>query len=193
MQRIPLVAPEDLEGELAEAFKGPSGKSTFFRLMAQAPTAFAPYRSFIQAIFARLELAPVDRELVVLLAMDIEKGEYEWAQHEKIAEEMSIPRAQIEAIQRRAFDEAGLTEKQAALLRYAQQVVETVRVDDATFDAAAKHYSPRELVETIFTIGNYMLLARISEVARLPLDDLVGIESLREAEAKVKAEKAAAG
>jgi alkylhydroperoxidase family enzyme len=186
MQRIPLVAPEALEGELAEALNGPSGGATFFRLLAQAPTAYAPYRAFIQAIFARLDLPPIDRELVVLLAMDLEKGEYEWAQHVNIAESMGVTRAQIEAIQRRAYDEAGLTEKQAALLRFAQQVVENVRVDDATFAAAAAHYSHRELVETIFTIGNYMLLARISEVARLPLDDLTGLESLRAAEAKVR-------
>lgn len=192
MQRIPLVPPEALEGELAEAFNTTAGKSTFFRLMAQAPTAFGAYRAFTQAIFARLDLPPVDRELAVLLAMDIEKGEYEWAQHEKIAEAMGVTPAQIEAIQRRAFDEAGFTEKQAALLRFTQQVVEDVRVDDATFDAAANHYSHRELVETIFTIGNYMLLARISEVARLPLDDLTGLETLREAEAKVAAERAVA-
>ncbi len=184
MQRIPLVAPEALEGELAEAYKTPAGKATFFRLMANAPTAYAAFRPFTQAVFAKLALAPVDRELVVLLAMDLEQGEYEWAQHVLIARSMGITNAQMEAIRRRAFDEEGLTAKQAALLAFAQQVVENVRVDDATFEAAARHYSHRELVETIFTIGSYMLLARISEVAQLPLDDLNGIESLRAAQAK---------
>ncbi len=186
MQRIPLVEPESLEGELAEAYKGPSGKATFFRLLAQAPTAYAPYRGFIQAIFAKLSLDPVDRELVVLLAMDIEKGEYEWVQHVNIGLSMGITQAQIDGIQQRAFDSAGLTEKQAALLAFAQQVVENVRVDDRTFDAVVRFYSHRELVETIFTIGNYMLLARVSEVARLPLDSLAGLDALRDAEAKVR-------
>jgi alkylhydroperoxidase family enzyme len=188
MQRIPLVDPDTLEGELAEAYKGPSGKATFFRLMAHAPTAYAAYRPFIQAIFARLDLPPVDRELAVLLAMDIEQGEYEWAQHVVIGKAMGITDAQIDAIKRRAFDEAGLTEKQAALLHFTEQVTRDVRVDDATFEAAARHYSHRELIETIFTVGNYMLLARITEVARLPLDGLTGIESLRAAEAQAKAE-----
>ena len=189
MQRIPLVDPATLEGELAEAYKGPSGQATFFRLMAQAPTAYAAYRPFTQAIFAQLELPPVDRELVVLLAMDIEKGEYEWAQHVKIAQAMGITEAQIGAIQGRTFQEAGLTDKQAALLAFTQQVVEDVRVDDPTFEAAAKHYSHRELVETIFTIGNYMLLARISEVARLPLDALTGLDALRHAQGETAPSK----
>lgn len=182
MQRIPLVAPEDLEGDLAEAYGTPAGKATFFRLLANAPTAYAAYRPFTQAILAKLALDPVDRELIVLLTADLEQGEYEWAQHVKIAKSMDITDAQIDAIRRRAYDAAGISAKQAALLRFAEQVVENVRVDDDVFAAVSGFYSHREIVETIFTIGNYMLLARVSEVARLPLDDLTGLENLRFAE-----------
>lgn len=182
MQRIPLVAPEDLEGDLAEAYGTPPGKATFFRLLANAPTAYAAYRPFTQAILAKLALDPVDRELIVLLTADLEQGEYEWAQHVKVAKSMDITDAQIDAIRRRAYDAAGISAKQAALLRFAEQVVENVRVDDDVFAAVSRFYSHREIVETIFTIGNYMLLARVSEVARLPLDDLTGLENLRFAE-----------
>jgi alkylhydroperoxidase family enzyme len=188
-QRIPLVDPADLEGELLEASKGPSGKASFFRLMANAPTAYAAYRPFTQAIFAQLKLDPVDRELVVLATAELEDGTYEWAQHDKIARSMGITEAQIDAIRRRDYGSDVFSEAQSALLAFARQVVEDVRVDDATFERAHAHYSHRELVETIFTIGNYMLLARISEVARLPLDELTGIESLKAALAKAEAAK----
>lgn len=187
MQRIPLIPVEALEGELAEAAKGPSGKASFFLLQAQAPTAYAAYRPFTKAIFAHLQLDEIDRELVVLLTAELQKGEYQWAQHEKIADALGIGQEQVEALARRDISAPVFSDKQKALLAFTRQVVENVRVDDETFDAAARHYPHRELVETIYTIGNYMLLARISEVARLPLDELTGIESLQAAKREAAA------
>jgi len=161
--------------------------------MAHAPTVMPSYSLFTEAIFARLSLDPMERELAVLAALHLEGGEYQWVHHEVIGAELGVSREQIEAIGRGDFSGPMFSERQKALLAYVRQVVKNVRVDDATFAAAAKHFSNRELVETIFTVGSYMILARITEVARVPPDPPFGIESLRAAEARVAAEKAAGG
>ncbi|WP_052134541.1 carboxymuconolactone decarboxylase family protein [Sphingomonas sp. 37zxx] len=190
MLRIPLISVGALDGTLAEDARGPAGKSDFFRLQAHAPTAYAAYRPFAKAIFAALELNEIDRELVVLLTAELEKGAYEWAQHEKIAAALGATRAQIDAIALRDIAAEVFSARQQALLAFARQVVEEVRVSDAVFAAVAGHYSHREIVETLYTIGNYMMLARISEVARLPLDDLNGLDVLREAQKEAAAARA---
>ncbi len=53
-------------------------------------------------------------------------------------------------------------------------MVKAVRVDDATFNAVAAFYDGRQILETTFVIGNYMTLARMTEVAELEVDGAMG-------------------
>jgi alkylhydroperoxidase family enzyme len=160
----------------------------FARVMMQAPTAYKAYGPFVEAIFARLEVPPYDRELAVLYTVHLERGEFEWVQHAHIAPTMmGVPQAQVDAIARDDVTNPIFSEKHQALLAFTRQVVENVRVDDDVFEAMAKHYPMREVVETLFTIGSYMLLARISEVARIPPEPpAMGVASLSGALARVK-------
>jgi len=183
MPRIPMLSPEEIDPMLRDASGVPISKASFFRVMAHAPTAYAGLRPFTRAIFSQLSLDPKDRELVVLLVADMQGGEYQWAQHLEIGKAVGLTEEQIEAVRLRAFDTACISPRQAALLRFAEQVIANVRCDDETFQRVAGHYDNREIVETLFTIGNYMMLARISEVAQVPIDDQ-GIVSWRSAQPK---------
>lgn len=178
MQRIPPAPPEHyMAGELT------ADRPMFGQVMMQAPTASRAYRPFIEAIFAQLQLPAYDRELAVLYTVHIERGEYEWVQHVHIASAvMGVPQAQIDAIASDDVASSIFSDKHRALLAFTRQVVQNVRVDDDVFEEMAKHYPMRELVETMFTIGSYMLLARISEVARIPpAPTAMGVASLNSA------------
>jgi len=186
-QRIPFVPIEDMPATANPK----TGHSSISRLMAHAPTVRPGYGQFIEAVFARLSLDPMERELAVLATLHLEGGEYQWAHHEVIGEALGVSPEQIAAIGRGEFDSPLFDARQQTYLAFVRQMVENVRVDDATFAAAAKFFSSRELIETIFAAGNYMILARITEVAQIPPDPPFGIESLRAAEAKVAAERSA--
>ncbi len=47
------------------------------------------------------------------------------------------------------------------------------RVSDELFAEARRHLGPRELVELLLTIGNYLALARVMTVLELEVDDAV--------------------
>jgi len=80
MPRIPLVAPEDLSPEMAEIYRShPAGKLNIFRLHCHAPTCFPAYSDLAKAIFATLDVPPLERELVVLMVAVLQDCEYEWA------------------------------------------------------------------------------------------------------------------
>jgi hypothetical protein len=51
-----------------------------------------------------------------------------------------------------------------------------VRVDEATFNAVAAFYTGRQILETTYVIGNYMLLTRLTEVAELEVDSVAGAD-----------------
>lgn len=182
MPRIPPVAPEDLPPELAEIYRtSPSGKLNIFRLHAHAPTVFPGYSAMAQAIFAKLDVPPLERELMVLMVAELEQCEYEWAQHAQIAASMGIPQEKISAIQVGQYDADVFNDREKALFNFTRQTVNNVRVDDATFNAVAAFYSHRQIIELLFTIGSYMMLARIMEVAEIELDAVHGAEVVQHA------------
>lgn len=184
MTRIPPVAPEDLPPELAEIYRtSPAGKLNIFRLHAHAPTVFPGYSAMAQAIFAKLDVPPLERELVVLAIAEIEQCEYEWAQHAQIAASMGIPETQIEAIKSGDYDNDIFNSREKALFEFTHQTVKNVRVDDAAYEAVAAFYSHRQIIELLFTIGSYMMLARIMEVAQIELDAVHGAEIVQHATA----------
>lgn len=182
MTRIPPVAPEDLPPEIAEVYNtSPAGKLNIFRLHAHAPTVFPGYSAMAQAIFAKLDVPPLERELVVLMIAELEQCEYEWAQHSQIAAKMGVPQTQINAIRAGRYDGEVFNDREKALFDFTRQTVKNVRVDDAAFNAVAAFYSHRQIIELLFTIGSYMMLARIMEVAQIELDAVHGAEVVQHA------------
>ena len=188
MARIPPVAPEDLSPEMAEIYRShPSGKLNIFRLHCHAPTCFPAYSELAKAIFATLDVPPLERELVVLVVAVLQDCEYEWAQHAQIGAAMGIPQDQIDAVRAEEWTSAVFNDRQNALIEFTRQTVANVRVDDAAYAAVAAFYSHRQIIELLYTIGSYMMLARIMEVAEIELDAVHGAEIVRHAEAAAKA------
>ena len=62
-----------------------------------------------------------------------------------------------------------------ALLAFSREVVVNVRVPDAMFAAVRQHLSDQEIVESIFTIGCYMMMARLTEATETDLDAAAGM------------------
>jgi alkylhydroperoxidase family enzyme len=94
---------------------------------------------------------------------------------------MGIPQVQIDAVQAGAFDSDVFNSREKALFEFTQQTVKNVRVNDAAYNAVAAFYSDRQIVELLFTIGSYMMLARIMEVAEIELDAVHGAEIVQHA------------
>jgi alkylhydroperoxidase family enzyme len=182
MSRIPLVGPEDLTPEQAQVYRdSPSGKLSLFRLLAHGKTVYPGFSRMVQAIFTELTLEPAEREIVILAVLHLERGAYEWAQHQQVAAAMGIPAEKVAAIAADRFGDAVFAEREKALLAFTRQAVESVRVDDFVFGAVAAFLTPRQIVEMLYVIGTYMMILRISEVAELELDDVLGASVLRHA------------
>jgi alkylhydroperoxidase family enzyme len=182
MSRIPLLDPADFTPDQAEDYRSsPSGKLNLFRLLGHAQTIRPGFKQMAQAIFAELTIPPLEREIVVLAVLHLERGEYEWAQHLQIAADMGIADEKLAAIAADRFGDPVFSAREKALLAFTRQVVKTVRVDDHAFEAVAAFYDSRQIVETIYTIGFYMMVLRISEAAELELDQVLGAAVVRHA------------
>ena len=181
--RIPLADPAELSGDLARYHaENPDGKLDVFRLIAAAPTCAMPYLTLMKVTFAQLELTNAERELVVLAVSHLEDARYEWLQHVEVARMIGLPDAQVAAIAAGFAEPSAFSDREWALLGFVRAVVQRVRVDDGTYAEMARHFTSRQIVETIMLIGGYMTLGRLTEVAELREDVILGPEVFRSAQ-----------
>jgi alkylhydroperoxidase family enzyme len=186
MARLPYVDPANAPDRVREAL-GAIPPLNIFRMLAHAETAAEPYLRFGGAILSRLQLDPKLRELAILQVAAQAEAEYEWVQHESIGRMVGLSDEQIAAVREgRIDDPEALSEPERAVLAFSAEVVSRPRAGDAVFDELARHLSPREIVELLLTVGNYLMLARVMTTLDLELDEPVGertIEAARSREA----------
>jgi alkylhydroperoxidase family enzyme len=178
MPRMSLVDPAATTGKVADAFENLPTKLNIFRMMAHAETCMVPQVRLGGSILGRQDLSHQHREMLILLVAQLEGGAYEWKQHVPIAEGVGVSKEQITAIEHEHLTSEVFDESELALLAFGRQVIESVRVDDATFAAMRQHFSEREVVEAILAIGFYMTMARLTEVTETELDPAAGITIL---------------
>jgi alkylhydroperoxidase family enzyme len=175
MGRLPLVDPEGTSGDLRATFDRMPVKLNLFRTLAHAESCAVPVLRLGNAILHRQALGDRCRELLILQVAHIEKGAYEWRQHVPIAEGVGVSKSQIEAIEARNLDSEIFNAAERALLEFGEKVIEDVRVDAEIFRGVEQHFSSREIVEAILTIGFYMMMARLTEATETDLDPPAGM------------------
>jgi 4-carboxymuconolactone decarboxylase len=174
--RLPYVDPEQAPEPVRAALER-APDLNIFRLLANAQTAFVPWARFGWALLLELELDPLLRELAILRVAALTPGaEYEWVQHEPIARAVGASDAQVEG----ARTGQGLDGDDALVVRFTEQVVRDARPDEATFARASERFSPRELVELLLVIGQYMMLARLMATAEIDMDPPARAPALRQ-------------
>lgn len=178
MARLPLIDPEATSGDIRASFDRMPVKLNIFRMMAHAEANVIPAMRLGNSILHRQKLSAVNRELLILQAAQLEGGAYEWRQHVPIALGLGVAQAQIDAVEGGRYDDMSLNEAERALLAFGREVVEKVRVDDKTFAAMHRHFSDQEIVESIFTLGFYMMMARLTEATETDLDPAAGMSVL---------------
>jgi alkylhydroperoxidase family enzyme len=174
MPRIPYVDPKTAPASVREVFDGLPVPLNIFKMMAHAETNFRPLLRLGASILTEQELSAKNRELIILQVVKLAGGEYEWVQHVPIALAVGATDAQVEALEAQDLEAACFDDAERALLGFATEVSGNVRVGDATFAATQAHFSPREIVESILTVGFYMMAARLTEATETDLDEPAG-------------------
>jgi alkylhydroperoxidase family enzyme len=175
LARLPLIDPDKTTGDIRASFDRMPVKLNIFRMMAHAEANMIPAMRFANSILHKQKLSHVNRELLILQVAHIEGGEYEWNQHVPIALGVGVTQPQIDALEGGDDAAGAFNEAERALLAFSREVVENVRVSDATFAAVRKHFSEQEIVESIFTIGCYMMMARLTESTQTDIDAAAGM------------------
>lgn len=122
-------------------------------------------------------LPPRDRELVILRTGLRCESPYEWAQHVVIARSRAglteDDIARVEA----GPDAPGWQPHEAALLRAADELRDRARISDSTWSTLASHYSIEQLMDVVFSAGQYTLVSMALNSFGVPVDE--GLAAIR--------------
>lgn len=114
-------------------------------------------------------LPPRDRELLILRTAWLCQSEYEWAQHVQIGRKAGVTAAEI-GYCRLGPEAPGCPPFDAALLRAADELHAGQRIADATWAALATRYDTLQLMDVVFAVGQYTLIAMALKTFGTPLD-----------------------
>jgi alkylhydroperoxidase family enzyme len=109
------------------------------------------------------------RELAIFRTAEIVGSDYELNQHTPMMQMCGYSREQIAQVatwqSSKLFDD-----KQRALLSYVEQTAHGGNVDDATFAALAKFFTPQEIVEITFTVGSYYATGLFTKALKIEIE-----------------------
>ncbi len=106
---------------------------------------------------------------MILRGSQIAKAEYEWHQHRRMARDAGVPDEQIDALA--AWRTSDLfDDREKAALALTEAMVEG-RVPDEVDAEVARYFSPSERVELILTAGFYVMVPRVLDALRVPIEE----------------------
>lgn len=175
--RIPMVPASEWNDEIFELFavmegpavreKGPS--RTVVQYLAQHPTLSAKFLEFGKQLLMDSNLSDRDRELVTLYVAWTTKSDYEWASHVAFGLRIGLTDADIDAV-KQGPGCSHWSDKEKNLFLAVDQMRDNFEVDDQLWEALSKELNLVQMVELMFTIGNYVLASAVFNSLRIPLE-----------------------
>ncbi|MEX1154714.1 carboxymuconolactone decarboxylase family protein [Parvibaculum sp.] len=134
------------------------------------PTLYSKWLPFATYIIPASSLEPRDRQILILRSAFNGRCGYAWAQHVRISERLSVlGETEISALEDGA--ECGWNPKEAALIRACDDTAMNAGIGDDAWAELAHHYNEQELLDIVFTIGQYALIAIALNSICVELDD----------------------
>lgn len=115
-------------------------------------------------------LPPRERELLVLRTGWLCRSEYEWGQHVRIGRKAGLTDVEIARV-KLGPEAPGWEPFDALLLRAADELHADAGLTDTTWAGLAKQYSTQQLMDVVFTVGQYHLVSMVLNSFRVQLDE----------------------
>jgi 4-carboxymuconolactone decarboxylase len=115
-------------------------------------------------------LPPRDRELLILRTAWLCRADYEWAQHVQIGLKAGLTASEIQRVKRGPGDRSWAA-FDVALLQAADELHAEQYITDATWRALREGYDSLQLMDVVFAVGQYTLIAMALKSFGTPLDE----------------------
>lgn len=171
--RIQPLSDAELDAEQSAAIRKTFPVGTIynvFRTLMRVPKASKGFMAWGGYILSNHnDLAPREREIVILRTGYNWKSGYEWAQHVRIGKEAGLTDEEIDWI-KQGPDVPGWSPTESAMLRAVDELTNDSFVTDATW-AALSDLSEKQRMDLVMTVGQYTQVSMMLNSFGVQLDE----------------------
>lgn len=138
--------------------------------LAHHPALTRAYHVFNGHVQFATTLSARQRELLTLRLAVVRRADYEWAQHVILAGDAGLDAGEIARV-REGADAPGWSPLERAMLRAVDELVDEAVISDETWTALASELDQQQLMDLVFTVGAYEVLAMAFRSFGVELDD----------------------
>jgi alkylhydroperoxidase family enzyme len=173
MALLPYLDPKDASPEVQKLLIGRPVVLNVQRMTANAQKIFVQRSRLSNALFTQTTIDPQLRELAILRTAKDCHSVYEWTQHVPAARHVGLTDQQISAIDN--WQNAPcFSEIERLVLKFTDEVNESVKASRETLEALQRHLSPGEIIELLVIIGHWRQTASILETTEVELEEFAG-------------------
>ncbi|MHA2180902.1 MAG: carboxymuconolactone decarboxylase family protein, partial [Promethearchaeota archaeon] len=103
-------------------------------------------------------LPPRDKEIIILRVAWLTKAKYEWDHHLIVGKQAGLSDEEINRI-KKGLDTKGWGKNDAALIQTVDELYTNTFISNPTWKALSERYNSYQLMDLVFTVGGYNMLA----------------------------------
>jgi alkylhydroperoxidase family enzyme len=170
----PLTDDELQPGQRQILSRGLNGdnprKSTLLRTIVRHPALYTAWQPLGNALLRKGVLSPRMRELAILRTAWLCQCDFEWGQHVPIGLVEGLSSAELAGVIE-GPGYRGWTASERAVLAAADDLLADNMIQEETWAELAVHFSDKELIELVFLVGHYTMVAWVMRSLAVPLED----------------------
>lgn len=155
--RIPALAADQWDAT-AQELMARLPPFNVFKTLANHPALMQRWGVFARHVLRQSTLAARDRELLILRIGYLCGCAYEWGQHVLEARRANLSDDEIRRVQV-GPDAAGWGDTDRWLLAATDELHANSSISDATWQGLAAHFNTQQLMDIVFTVGQYNLVS----------------------------------
>ena len=172
----PRIPPQEADqwNEEAQAIMAPFVKQgrifNIFKTLTHHPALGKRWMVFANHILGKSTLSPRDREMLILRIGYLCQAGYEWGQHVQISRDIGMSDDEIRLC-KSGPETAGISDLDRLLLTAVDELHGDAHVSDATWAGLSGFYNTQQLMDLVFTVGQYNLVSMALNSFGVQLDD----------------------
>lgn len=185
-ERLPRLLPADLTDEqrsLYEAIVGgprTSGVQLFpivapdgslngpFGIMLHVPHLGFPLQELGVMLRYRTSLSPREREIAILAVAATTRSSFELYAHGLVGQSVGLSEDEVNGLTNGSFSSAAPREEMA--FRICREMVDNPTPSPLTWDQAAAHFHPAEILELVTVAGYYRTISQMTEICGVSVE-----------------------
>jgi 4-carboxymuconolactone decarboxylase len=177
LPRVPQITRAEWTDAVRDVFGVLEGRAArengsenhVIKTFAQHPALAVPFLRFNRHLLNDSTMPVRLRQLAILRVAWTRRAEYMWASHMRFSLSLGLSPEDFAAV-KSGPDDPRWSEAERSVLRAVEQLRDASDLDDAAWDALARHLDRRQIMDFLFTVGAYLLLALAFNAMRIELE-----------------------